>query len=254
MNYNLYIKNINKKYVPAIRRYLKFVFNVESSILEKKKVLDDSIILIDEDALFDADWLDSFNKYSNQKIIIFGLSRNSNKSYVNLLDFAHLKSNIQFAINQKKITVSPILLLKNVEEKNRLFFSSHGEKSIFDLLNITKQAINSGPGLIKKDILDWEEYEVSYLNPGLENWEGFKRRLRKHEIYLKACGFNNELNAINYNIDKFQLYMNKLKLMEKDQVKRMNADIIKQNSDCLNQIDSILLRIKQKIDSIYDAE
>jgi len=254
MTKKVYIKVDSQNYLPAIRRYLKFVFNSESSVLENNKTLDDSIILIDEEASIDKDWLDSFNKYSNQKIIVFGLSRNSNKSYVNLLDFAHFKSNIQSAINQKITTVSPILLLKNVEEKIRLLFKSHGEKSIFDLLNITRQAIVSGTDLIKQDKIKWKEYQVSYLNPGLENWEGFKKRLRKHVSYLNVCGFNNELNAINCNIDKFQVYLDKLKLMEKGKVKILNDDIIKKNTDCLNQIDHILSQIKQKIDSIYNAE
>lgn len=254
MKSKIYIRTDSKNYLPAIRRYLRFVFNRESSVLEKKKILDDSIILIDEDASIDKDWLGFFHKYSNQKIIVFGFSRKSSEIYVNILDFAHLKLNIQSAINQKINTVSPILLLKNVEEKIRLLFKSHGEKSIFDLLNITRQAIVSGTDLIKQDRIKWEEYKVSYLNPGLENWEGFKKRLRKHEIYLKACGFNNELREINYNIDKFRIYMDKLKNMTKDQIKRMSDDEIKKNTDYLIHIDHILSRIKQKIDSIYDAE
>jgi len=254
MNYKLFIKANNKKYEPAIRRYLKYIFNIESSVLEKNKILDDSIILIDEDVSIDEDWIDFLHKYSNIKIIILGLSRKSSEVYVNLLDLAHLKLNIQSVLNQKKTTVFPILLLKNMEQKIRSLFKGHGEKSIVDLLNITRQALSSGPNLLKQNILEWGEYKESYLKPGLENWEAFKNRLRKHEIYLKVCGFNNEMMTIKYNIDKFQLYMDKLKLMKKDQINRMNDDKIKQNTDCLNQIDSILLRIKQKIDSIYDAE
>lgn len=245
------LKVDDKHYLASIRRYLRFVFNIESSILNKKKILDNSIILIEEDASIDKEWLNLIYECSSQKIIILGLSRSSNDVYVNLLDLSHLKSNIRFAINCNKDTPSPFLLLWEVEQKIQLFFKGHGEKSLFDRLNKTIHFISNGPALFRENMLEWKEYIEAYFNPGSENWAVFRERFEKYKIYLKVCGFGKEIEEIDDNINNFKGYIDELKILNKDKVKRMDEKKIKQNMDYLKQVDSILDKLKQKIDSVY---
>ncbi len=247
----IYIKFNKKNYLFAIRRYLKFVFNIESSILDKKIILDNSIILIEECALIDKEWLNLLYECSSRKIIILGLSRSSNDVYVNLLDLSHLKLNIRFALNSNKDTPTPFLLLHEVEKKMQLFFKGHGEESLFDTLNKTSHFITNGPALLIENMLEWNEYIGAYLNPGIENWNGFKERYKKHKIYLKVCGFEKETEAIENNMNNFQDYIDELKTLDKDEVKRMDVKKNKQNMDYLRQVDSILDRLKQNIYSKY---
>ena len=251
MKNKVYIKINKKRYLPAIRRYLKFLFNIESSILDKKTILDNSIILIEECASIDKEWLNLLYGCSSRKIIIIGLSRSSNEVYVNLLDLSHLKLNIRLAINRNKDTPSPFLLLREVEQKIQLFFKGHGEKSLFDRLNKTIHFISNGPALFRENMLEWKEYIEAFLNPGSENWAVFRERFEKYKIYLKICGFGKEIEGIEDNINNFQGYIDELKILSKDEVKRMDEKKIKQNMDYLRQIDSILDKLKQKIDSVY---
>lgn len=251
MKNKVYVKVNKKHYLPAVRRYLKFVFNIESSILDKKKILDNSIILIEEDASIDKEWLNLLYECSSRKIIILGLSGSSNEVYVNLLDLSHLKSNIRFAINRNKDTPSPFLLLHEVEQKMQLFFKGHGEESLFDTLNKTTHFISNGPTLFRENLLEWKEYIESYFNPGSENWAVFRERFEKYKIYLKVCGFGKEIEEIEDNINNFQGYIDELKILNKDEVKRMDEKKNKQNIDYLRQVDSILDKLKQKIDSVY---
>ena len=253
MTCKLYIKGNNKNYLPALRRFLKYVLITDSSILEKKSVLDKSTVLIDEDSPIDKDWLDFFNKHSNAKIVILGLSRKSNEGYVNLLDLSHLKANFQNVLNSKETGMSPLLLLRNIEQKINSLFKPHGEKSLYDLLNKTRQAILSGTDLLKKGGLNREDYKESYLSPGLENWRAFKKRLRKYEIYLKVCGFKDETAKINQNIRNFQRYIYKLININEDQIKKMSETEIKLSKDYLEEIDNNLNEMKRRIDSIYES-
>ena len=254
MKNKAYIKVDSKKCFSAIRRYLRYIFNIESSVLERKRILDHSIILIDEDVSVDKDWLDFFNTHLNLKIIIFGLWRESNEVYVNLLDLAHLKTNIQSAINRKKTTISPILLLKNVEQQIRLLFKAHGEESLVDILNKTINLLSNGPNLLRENMLEWDEYVKTYFNTGLENWIFLKKRFKKYKIYFKVCGFEKELAIIEKNINLFQDYLNKLNTLDKDEIMKMDEKTINMNIDYINQINNILIGLKQKIDSISDAE
>jgi len=251
MKNKIYIKVNNKRYFPAVRRYLKFVFNIESSIFDKKKILDNSIILIEECASIDKEWLNLLYECSSQKIIILGLLRSSNEVYVNLLDLSHLKLNIRFAINRNKDTPSPFLLLREVAQKIQLFFKGHGEKSLFDRLNKTIHFISNGPALFRENMLEWKEYLEAFFNPGSENWAVFRERFEKYKIYLKVCGFGKEIEGIEDNINNFQGYIDELKILNKDEVKRMDEKKIKQNMDYLRQVDNILDKLKQKIDSVY---
>jgi len=250
----IYIKGNDKNYPPAIRRFLKYVFNKDSSLLEKESVLDNSTVLIDEDSPIDKDCQDLFNKYTSKKIVVLGLSKESNEVYVNLLDLSLLKNNFQNALENKKTGLNPLLLLKNLEQQIRLLFKSHGEKSFFDLINIIKQSVSSGPEILKQNIVSWEEYKKNYLNPGQRNLEAFKRRFRKYKDYLKACGFDNEIDEVESNINNIQKYMDKLKNMTKDQTNQLSDNEIRKNADYLSYIDHISTKIKQKIDAIYNGK
>ncbi len=230
------------------------IFDIEVSILKDKGTSNKSIIIIDEESSINEDLMTVFNDYSNLKIIIVGLSKKSNEYYVNLLDLSQLKNNFQNAFENKKTGLLPLLLLKNIKQQIRSLFKSHGEKSLFDLLNIIRQSVSIGPGLIKQDIVDWEEYEKNYLKPGLRNWEAFKIRFKKHKDYLKVCGFDNETDEIESNINNIQQYIDKLKTMTKDQVNRLNEDEIRLNADRLKNIDLVLTKIKQRIDTVYNVE
>jgi len=232
---------------------MKYVFDLEFDVLARKKILDDEFILIDEDTLIDEEYMSFFQKCSNLKVIILGLWRNSTEAYVNLLDLSHLKQNIQSTLNRKKINMAPLLLVKDVEQRIKSLFEPHGEKSLYDLLNKTGQAILSGTDLLKKGGLNREDYKESYLSPGLENWRAFKKRLRKYEIYLKVCGFKDETAKINQNIRNFQRYIYKLININEDQIKKMSETEIKLSKDYLEQIDKYLTEIKQRIDSIYES-
>jgi len=250
----IYIKGNDKNYPPAIRRFLKYVFNKDSSLLEKESVLDNSTVLIDEDSPVDKDWLDFFTKYSNTTKVILGISRKSNEVYVNLLDLSHIKINFQTAIHSRETGTSPLLFIRNIEQKITSLFKAHGEKSIFDLLNKTRQAICNAPELIKNDLIDWKEYKESYIISGIKNWEAFKKRFNKYKDYLEVCGFDNEIDEVESNINNIQKYIDKLRSLTKDQVNRLNEDEIPLNADHLKNIDHVLTKIKQKIDSIYNDE
>lgn len=252
MKNRAYIKVNNKSYLPAIRRYLKFVFNIESSILDEKKILDNSIILIEEDASIDKEWLNLLYEFSSRKIIILGLSRSSNEVYVNLLDLSHLESNIRIALKRKINTISPFLLLQEVEQKIQLLFKGHGEESLFDILNRIGQSIENGPQLYKNNFIEWADYLDKYLIPGIEHWSIFKKRFNKYEIYIKVCDFKKETGEIEDNINNFQGYIDELRILNKDEVKRTDEKKMKQNMDYLRQIDSILDKLKQNIDSVYN--
>lgn len=235
----------------AISRYFRFVFNIEYSISEDKKTLKDLIILIDEETSIDKEWLSLLYQYKGQKIIIIGLSENPCDSFVSLLDLYHLRSSLLAAINRKKDDFSPFLLIQEIEQKMQLFFKGHGEQSLFDVLNKTRQSIDNGPELFNRNIIEWEEYLNEYLKPGVEHWNIFKKRFNKYEIYLKVCGFEKETITIESNINNFQHYVYELEVMGEDQLKRMEEKDIKQNIGYLRKIDSDLAKIKQKIDSIY---
>lgn len=251
MNYKLYIQTSNKKYLTSLKRFLSYLLNIKSTFLDRKQKFDESIILIDEDVPIDDEWLAFYIKCSNVKIIILGHTRKSNEYFINLLNFSNLKCNIKFAINHKKSNVSPLLMLKNVKQEISSLFKGHGDKSFFNLLNMTRQAIINGTDLLKEGLLDREEYNESYLNPGLKNWEAFKIEFKKYEEYLKAFKFDSEVSKLKYNIIKFQLFINKLKHMTKEQINNMSDKEFIKYTDNFNHIDNILSKIKQKIDSLY---
>lgn len=232
---------------------MKYVFALEFDVLERKKILDDEVILIDEDTPIDEEYMGFFQKRPNLRVTILGLWRNSTEVYVNLLDLSHLKKNIQSALNRKKTNMEPLLLVKDVEQRIKSLFEPHGEKSLYDLLNKTRQAIVSGTDLFKQGLLNRKEYLESYMGPGLECWEAFERRLKKYEEYLRVCGFESELEKINRNIRNFQRFIDELSPMKEDQIKKMREAVIKLNKDYLEQIDNNLTGMKRRIDAVYES-
>ena len=253
MKYEIFIKANGKKYIPHLKRYLKYVLNIESAALEEKKILEKSIIFIDEDAEINEDWLDFFHKYNDMKIIILGLTRESNRIYVNLLDLSHLKANIKSIINRKKKPeISPFFRIKKFEQQIRSLFKGHGEESFVDKLNKIIQLLGNGPNLLRENMLEWNEYVKNYLSAGLENWMIFKDQFQKNKLYLKVCGFERKLALIEKNINLFQNYTNKLRAFNKDELLEMDGDTIAVNISYVNQINNILVGIQQKIDALYD--
>lgn len=253
MKDKIHIKANNRECLHALKRYVRYVFNIKAYVLEKKTTLDDSFVFIDADFPLDISWLLLFHKYSNQKTIILGFLRDSSEVYINLLDLSRIKNNIQIALNRKKTTMMPLLLVKNVEQQIKSLIKPHGERSLYNLLNMTRQAIISGTDLFKKSVINREEYKESYLNPGIESWDFFIKRFNKYEVYLKVCGFESEIEKINRNIINFQEYIEKTRCMKENQIKKIEEAEIKQKNGYLDQIDKILTHIKQKIDSVYDS-
>jgi len=253
MSINLHIKANNNQLFHTLKRYFKYIFNIEEVVaLEENKVSKHSLIFIEEDNDINDDWLNFFIKHPYLKIVILGLTKKSNESYINLLDLSSLKTNIQTVINSNRTQkISPLLKMNKIEQQIRFLFKSHGEESLLDKLDKTIHLLKNGINLLKENILDWGEYVKTYLKPGLENWIEFINNFMKYKIYLEACGFNKELKLIEKNINLFDNFLNKLKYFDKAQTCKINEKTISMNFNYANQIINALFEIKEKKDSIH---
>jgi len=241
------------KYIASIKRYLKYLIDIESSTLRiKEDIKENTVVFIDENRWLGQDLLKLILNNPKLELIVLGTSRQSNNAYINLLDLSRLNTNIQRAFIREYTPISPFFYFQEVKSKLELLFEGHGEKSLFKNLNMSSQALCNGPNLLKESILEWEDYKET-LKYGIENWDAFKKRLKKYEIYLKVCGFKNKIEKINQNIKNFQEYINELVIMREEKIKKIREAEIKLNNDYLEQIDRNLDAIKKKIDTIYGS-
>jgi hypothetical protein len=238
-----------RKYIRSIRRYIKYIFGFNSFHLNKNKAIrENQIAIVDENEDLDKKAIDFYLKYFRGKLIVTGIYGKSNHIYVNLLDIKNFGINIEKALSRDYSSISPFLYINEVKSKIGLLFKGHGEESLFDVLNKTRQCLSNGPKLLVKNILDWDEYKKQMLIPGIKKWDVVKIRFGKYEIYLKISGFTEEIRRIKENIKDFNVYVEKIQALNKDQFKKIRLEEINKANDYLATIDSILMEIKRKID------
>lgn len=239
----------NNELKAALERYLLYV--IKSGLNSYSHSNKKTLFLIDVNYSVSEDFLVSFHHIQNPHIIIFGNSNTALKSYVNLTDLSNLKKNIENVLTSTDADFSPLLYLHDIKIKINLFFKGHGEASLLSSLNWARYYLSNGPVLLSNEKLNWEEYEGLYLKPGLSYWNTFIGKLFNYEVYLRATGFEKEINTVKEFSDGFDRFVSMLNNRTEGNINEFKELRIKKHIDNLKQIDYIFNNIRKKLKCIY---
>ena len=231
----------------AFQRYLKFIFKIKlnKNIPSQSNKESKYYLFIYEQEL------ENYNIFKyNIKVVILGYQNNKQNNYINLLDLNHLNTNLSqiynsnIINNQERTNISPQIL-----ERLVTFFKGHGEESLLSCLYSSQYYLSNGPVLFQKGNINYDEYQKTFLSPGIENWEIFSNRLNKYKNYLFVAGFENEVREVILKTKQFQVFVEKLENINEYQLKEIVINTyVKKNISILKEIDNIFSNIYRKLE------
>lgn len=221
----------------AIEKYFRFVMNIRLNPVSDSlsDTFEDKVIFIFESDRYNGHYLMKALGKRNH-IIMLGFNVHSN---INLLDFKTLKTQFERTISSYS-SLDKLFIEKEIKERLKMIFNSHGEESLFKHLNSSRYNFLNGIKLYQMQEINREESIKNFLVPGLISWQKFKKRIDQQEILLRYLFNDTELSKVNDILKKLEIFIESIRKLSFSDSDTINETILNKNIDLLDKIDNIL--------------
>lgn len=213
----------------AIERYCRYVLNLPIEIITPSRLeLPDNFILFisDPDTVYLLETCNVLflNKISPDKTRIIGSQSHSD---INLLDLNNLNASFEKSLYSVDLSIRA----NNPYFSSQIstFFKGHGEQSLLGCIGWVNYYIGNYIKLAGSREYEPRELNKAFLEPGIQNWNEFKRRFEKYAPLLYFVGWNDDALRINNSINTIEKEIKNIDVTESFHI--FGNDTIKLLSD-----------------------